>query len=352
MNYGQFPQKPLLFPTDYTGMTMAQKASINKSPELWKKAWFRVDISPLWGFSYEDFPMDGLRVISNGHPAGRVGMYVHNVRIENADDLLTYPMHYMVLNGQYAWLFDPYVKMDSYWEAQRQENSGQWFMEMLIYANGRSDEEIEADIKKASVLFDVSLYREGAYQRTRDISVSFADATREVCFTDDGYQAIAESFRRFYPDYTLRTWSEVEILGQIPSDVLADAMANPDQYAWVDLNMTHKKNMPWLVGAMTCKLADEDKGIWFFYRGANDNFVWGNDMMEDGENKIRNMALLLRLESDAEDEVIKRLRKLDISVEFSTEYAGEVNISGGENITFPGKRFSEKIDMTNIVETE
>ena len=159
-----------------------------------------------------------------------------------------------------------------------------------------------------------------------------------------------KTFFRFHP--ALRD-DEMWMLSQIPEDMLQDAIDNPEQYAWYYLDLAFEKDMPWGVCDMYVRPKDESEGdtsyrIYAMSQGDGDPYWGPEDTLENMKGFLHGTGLLMKVEGDTDEEIRERMRNLELVVEFSTEFAGELYWDDDVKAGYPGMRFTVDIDMSQI----
>ncbi len=331
-----YRQEADLIDTDYVGLSQVQKQDIREHPVNWLKAWIRIRFpalpqeedwlkywSPLW------FPgMDGdINFWLDQETEMPVGVLLEKVRIQNADDLGIYCKNIIIVAGNNL-------------VSKEKQITGTGYMEVLIEKRQRNEEEIDAAIRQAQV-YAVKP------ENSTEYTVSMDTCFRETLFSANEMQLYCAGY---YPvpinpaDFHYGEYSTLPM----PADLLTNLQKHPEKYELMKLDLRMDKNMPWGVCSILPKIYREGNNVCFFYVGESDSPVAINDCLENGKGLHLDGFFLLLSRDINEEKREEMIRGLDLELEFSTEFAGEIWWDGETDGKwgYSGPRFVKKIDMS------
>ena len=333
--------------TDYVGLNQIQKQDIREHPENWLKAWIRIEFpamrqgetdpedwlkfwSPLW------FPgMDGdINLWLDQETEMPVGVLLEKVQIQNSDAIGIYCKSIIIVAGNNL-------------VTEEKQNTGTGYMEVLIEKRQRNEEDIDAAIRQAQVH---AVKREN---NSTEYAISMDTCSRETLFSPNEMQFYCAGYYPVSIDPTDFDYEENETL-PMPADLLSDLQKYPEKYELIKLDLRMDKSMPWGICSILPKIYREDNNVCFFYVGESDSPVAINDCLENGKG-LRMDGFFLLLNRNIDEEKRKEMiRGLDLELEFSTEFAGEIYWDGETEGKwgYSGPRFVKKIDMSEAEYTE
>lgn len=324
--------------TDYVGLSQVQKQEMREHPESWLKAWIRVRFpalpkeedwlkywSPLW------FPgMDGdINLWLQQETEMPVGVLLEKIRVQNADDIGIYCKNIIIVAGNNL-------------VSEEKQNTGTGYMEVLIEKRQRNEEEIDAAIRQAQV------YAAKPGNNNTEYTVSMDACSRETIISENEIKLYCAGYYPVPIDSVYFDYEEGSQL-PIPADLLKDLKKHPEKYELMKLDLRMDKNMPWGVCSILPKIYREENNVCFFYDDDGDSPVALNDWLRNG-NELRLGGFFLLLNRDIEEESRNEIiRGLDLELEFSTEFAGEIYWDGNTEGKwgYSGPRFVKKIDMSD-----
>ena len=321
----QYPNK---IDTNYVGLTQVQKQDIYDHPDNWLKAWIRIripepkDVLPSELLAKYETPFDIIPI---------------EVRIQNHDEIGIYSKNLVIMAGNNS---------DS--EEIQKLNVHTAYMEVLIEKRQRTEQEIEIAIQHAQINTD----KEGDYETEYDdltYQVVMDACSRDIKYTE----AEVKFYCTKYYQVPLATIN-YETSFDLPPELIQDVLKHPENYSLLKLDLQMDKNMPWGICTVLSMFSRDNNGIYFFYNSNDDYPCAFNDHLENGKQiPLIGFYILINQTVD-ENNLDTIIRELNLEIEFSTEFAGEINWNGtpDEKWGYSGPRFVKKIDMSEAVYTE
>lgn len=348
-------QKPLDF--DYYGLTQDDVISILENPSQWRKFWFRIDISPAWeDLHYSDIAKF-VGIQYDVDSATNKNMFIRNVETHMyyRNPIRLHPKPHIFVNGLDSFLDYHKVPLDMRGEEKRTTNTRQWIMEALFYVGEMSEEDIIESLENTWLTFDVLFFQSNRLY-AQNVSVDLSKVPRDIHYREGGIQPYGKTYTRFFEDLVALPQNEILLFTQIPVDVFKDATDHPENYAWYELDVHYKKDMPWGICSvrLLSKTPEADTDCWVYHLAAlDDDLYWSNnDKWENGEWALYRNAILMRIDGDTDQEIENRIRDMELVMEFSTDFAGLIYWGEyePEREGYPGMRFSVDVDMSRIKE--
>lgn len=239
-----------------------------------------------------------------------------------------------------------------YWSQDFDNEITEWIGEIVIEDGDQSFEEICNLVASLSVECDVTiLSSSGCVSEHLCVNNQGVEHIRRYDQTTIDFSASSFSIESFETEKDKLDFLSASSNSLIcaTEESYSDFYKNPEQYTLVSLNITMLKQMPWAVCNVEFSLIPNEYFVGIFI--TSDETCFLRDRWKNGYYALYPICLVVKSSNIHDQDIGNELKEVNLSVAFSTEFAGKNDFSRTESIGFPGIRFIKPVFMEEITTT-